>query len=285
MPQYLSPGVYVEEVPSAVRPIAGVGTSTAGFIGVVPDALTIPRPNRDFDPTQPVADANQPFVTETFDVPIGPAEARLCTTFGDFTRFFGDFSTDAGQRNLAHAVYGFFNGGGSRCYVTRVAAAGDTATALRTLEAIDEIAIVAAPGITTAAARTAIVTTARRSRTASRSSMCPRRRDGRRVRPDPARPVERRQYPAGQHGLRGPLLSVDPGLRPGDEHSGSHRIRLVYVPPSGHVAGIYARVDTERGVHKAPANETVRGALGLRYAISAAGRMGSTRRASTPSAT
>jgi hypothetical protein len=35
------------------------------------------------------------------------------------------------------------------------------------------------------------------------------------------------------------------------------------VPPSGHVAGIYARSDTERGVHKAPANELVRGARGL----------------------
>ena len=34
MAQYLAPGVYVEEVPSAVRPIAGVGTSTAAFIGV-----------------------------------------------------------------------------------------------------------------------------------------------------------------------------------------------------------------------------------------------------------
>ncbi|HEX8853782.1 MAG TPA: hypothetical protein VF754_09865, partial [Pyrinomonadaceae bacterium] len=36
MPQYLSPGVYVEEVPSAVKAIAGVGTSTAGFIGILP---------------------------------------------------------------------------------------------------------------------------------------------------------------------------------------------------------------------------------------------------------
>ena len=34
MPNYRAPGVYVEEVPSAVRPIAGVGTSTAGFVGV-----------------------------------------------------------------------------------------------------------------------------------------------------------------------------------------------------------------------------------------------------------
>jgi phage tail sheath protein FI len=35
------------------------------------------------------------------------------------------------------------------------------------------------------------------------------------------------------------------------------------VPPSGHVAGVYARVDLQRGVHKAPANELLRGALGL----------------------
>ncbi|MFN3486479.1 MAG: phage tail sheath subtilisin-like domain-containing protein, partial [Planctomycetota bacterium] len=39
------------------------------------------------------------------------------------------------------------------------------------------------------------------------------------------------------------------------------------VPPSGHVAGIYARNDTERGVHKAPANEVVRGAVGLEYPL------------------
>lgn len=36
-----------------------------------------------------------------------------------------------------------------------------------------------------------------------------------------------------------------------------------YVPPSGHLAGLYSRVDNERGVHKAPANEIVRGCLGL----------------------
>ena len=40
------------------------------------------------------------------------------------------------------------------------------------------------------------------------------------------------------------------------------------VPPSGSVAGVYARVDTERGVHKAPANEVVRGAIGLERNVS-----------------
>jgi phage tail sheath protein FI len=39
------------------------------------------------------------------------------------------------------------------------------------------------------------------------------------------------------------------------------------VPPSGHMAGIYSRVDQSRGVHKAPANEIVRGALNLQYLV------------------
>ena len=42
---------------------------------------------------------------------------------------------------------------------------------------------------------------------------------------------------------------------------------VVFLPPSGHVAGVYARTDTERGVHKAPANEIVRGATGLPYQV------------------
>ena len=42
MPQYLSPGVYVEEVEGGAKPIAGVGTSTAGFIGQVADSVDMP---------------------------------------------------------------------------------------------------------------------------------------------------------------------------------------------------------------------------------------------------
>ena len=38
MPNYMTPGVYVEEVSTGPRPIQAVGTSTAGFVGVAPDA-------------------------------------------------------------------------------------------------------------------------------------------------------------------------------------------------------------------------------------------------------
>jgi hypothetical protein len=43
---------------------------------------------------------------------------------------------------------------------------------------------------------------------------------------------------------------------------------MTHVPPSGHMAGVWGRVDDERGVHKAPANEVIRGAVGVETDIS-----------------
>ena len=65
---------------------------------------------------------------------------------------------------------------------------------------------------------------------------------------------------------------VDPAkqlqdLDPARNVDSRYRGRL-YVPPSGHIAGIYARTDEERGVHKAPANAAVLGALNVKYYIS-----------------
>src|SRR5689334_14523167 len=93
-----APGVYVEHVVSGSAPIAGAGTSTAAFVGVVPD--TIKNPDG-----EAIADVG---------------EVKLVTNFTEFKDAFGDFSTDADHNILAHAVYGFFNNGGTRCYVTRV---------------------------------------------------------------------------------------------------------------------------------------------------------------------
>lgn len=92
MPEYLSPGVYVEEVPSGNKPIEGVSTSTAGVVGV----------------TQR-----------------GPVDApTLVTSFPAFTRLFGgylDHRLFTNDRDLLpYAVEGFFSNGGQRLYVTRV---------------------------------------------------------------------------------------------------------------------------------------------------------------------
>ncbi|MER7478373.1 phage tail sheath subtilisin-like domain-containing protein [Streptomyces sp. NPDC126510] len=85
MPSYLSPGVYVEEVASGSRPIEGVGTSVAAFVGLAP--------------TGPL---NEP---------------TLVTNWTQYVAAFGEF-TDGYY--LAHSVYGFFNNGGSAAYVVRV---------------------------------------------------------------------------------------------------------------------------------------------------------------------
>ncbi|QKW09308.1 phage tail sheath subtilisin-like domain-containing protein [Streptomyces sp. NA04227] len=94
MPSYLSPGVYVEEVASGSRPIEGVGTSVAAFVGL--------------SPTGPL---NEP---------------TLVTNWSQYVAAFGDF-TDGYY--LAHSVYGFFNNGGSAAYVVRVGGSAEDAAA------------------------------------------------------------------------------------------------------------------------------------------------------------
>lgn len=84
MPEYLSPGVYVEEVDTGNKPIEGVATSTAGFLGVAER---------------------------------GPTEPTLITSFSEYTRIFGRYVEG---RYLARGVEGFFQNGGKRCFVARV---------------------------------------------------------------------------------------------------------------------------------------------------------------------
>jgi phage tail sheath protein FI len=82
---YLSPGVYVEEVQAGSRPIQGVGTAVAAFVGLA---------------------ERGPF-----------NEPRLVTNWSQFTQTFGEFIEGS---YLAHAVYGYFNNGGGNAYVVRV---------------------------------------------------------------------------------------------------------------------------------------------------------------------
>ncbi len=90
MPQYLSPGVYVEEVEAGSKPIEGVGTAVAAFVGMAAQ---------------------------------GPANTpTLVTNWSQFTQIFGDFVEGS---YLAHAVYGYFNNGGGACYVVRIGGDGD----------------------------------------------------------------------------------------------------------------------------------------------------------------
>ncbi len=93
MPTYLTPGVYVEEVPSANKPIEGVSTSIAAFVGLAPG---------------------------------GPVNSPMrISNWTQFAKIFGDpAEPDNGPfmegAFLAHSVYGFFQNGGNLCWVVRV---------------------------------------------------------------------------------------------------------------------------------------------------------------------
>jgi len=259
MPEYLAPGVYVEEVPSAVKPIAGVGTSTAGFIGVSANITRAWDPaKRTGMPARPTGEAYQQAAA------LSPQPVNSWT---EFTQKFGDIQ-DANQY-LAHAVYGFFNNGGTRCWVTRIAAPGDDLErALQQFESIDEIAIVAAPLPPNVAAA------ALNAAQAALVAHCERMEDRVAIL-DSARdiPDDNLVISADDSGIWRPAANPKgygafyfPWIEAADP-LGEAGARVT-VPPSGHLAGIYARSDAERGVHKAPANEVVVGALGVRYPVS-----------------
>ena len=265
---YLSPGVYIEEVDRGSKPIEAVGTSTCAFIG---------------------------------ESSVGPSnEAVLVTNWAQFTRTFGDFQHSS---HLAHAVYGFFNNGGSKAFVCNVSprsvtpeqaaketerkdaeakkaqeggkaapassapAAGGAApalyigkdegpgrrTGLNVFNDIPEISLVCAPGQTDTAIQDAVISHCENNKYRFAILDAPEElgKDGIAKLPKP----RDSQYAAYYF----------PWIQVYDPEKGN-----IYVPPSGHMAGIFARSDSERGVHKAPANEIVRGALGLKYIISRA---------------
>ncbi len=321
MPEYLSPGVYVEEVPSSIKPIVGVSTSTAAFVGIIKGPIQIPEDNPDydptkFDPTKPPDPNNLPFRTWTFPAPdddyknakktfddltepgvrpprpkdtspaglkafraaqatLSQAVARsnagaladagkpvLCTTFADFKRSFGDFSTDPDQKKLVHGVFGFFNNEGTRCFVMRYPdlTSLQAPTALVPFEAIDEISIVAAPGITDVVVQGNLI------------DHCENMSDRVAILDPPEQPADLTEgsikvMTNTDYGAlyfpRIQVFDIVTKLTDPDSEEGE-----IYVAPSGHLAGIWARVDNTRGVFKAPANEPIHGALGLEYQIS-----------------
>jgi uncharacterized protein len=359
MPNYLSPGVYVEEVEAGSRPIEGVGTAVAGFVGLAARGPT-----------------NEP---------------TLVTNWAQFVNAFGDFMEGS---YLAHAVYGYFLNGGGACYIVRVggdspmpqaraeiAAAKDGAStsyrvlALEPGPAGNQIKVevteatgaegdtfnmtVTAPGrdpevyegVTSKRGKTNVVTAVKeRSKliqleeigTASAVERVPAKGTVSLAGADAAKPVRLSPedyvgdaadrtgfagleavdtitmlavpdlmavYQKGILDLEGvqsvqqamiahcelmgdrvAIIDAPPGLNAQqvrewrmDKAGYDSKYASLYwpwikvfdpvssqgilVPPSGHMAGIWARNDDTRGVHKAPANEVIRGALALELQI------------------
>ena len=114
---YLSPGVYVEEVDRGSKPIEGVGTAVAGFIGFA---------------------AKGPLNKPTF-----------VANWTQFVNTFGGFMPGA---YLAHSVFGYFNNGGGSCYVVRLPSGDAAESAAKPMAALPAKAA-GAPATLRAAAR------------------------------------------------------------------------------------------------------------------------------------
>lgn len=266
MPEYLAPGVFVEEVSFRSKSIEGVSTSTCAFVG------------------------------PTLKGPYGVAPP-LITSVAEFERVYGDLgnlsyraATDAVPdvpNHMAHAVRAFFENGGQRLYVARTFApridgCGSVVTdnanavapsrgndsaepgiaaynaALALLEPIAEISIIAAPGHSAlaaasfAAVQQALIAHAEKMRYRIAVLDTPAAQTV-----DQARQT-RAKINSSYAALYYPWVVI---ANPLAQAGNTSLPREILLPPSGFVCGIYARTDIERGVWKAPANEVVRGAL------------------------
>lgn len=255
MPQYQTPGVYVEEVSSGSKPMEMGATNIVGFLGVAEK---------------------------------GPvSEATLVTNWTQYSKIFGGLHTGGW---LGHGVYQFFMNGGTKCYINNLTASevkaevkagkdGDKAeskskaepvtianpasmtkliigkdeglgkkSGLYAFDEVSDISIVCAPGVVDPASQDAILTHCEKHRFRVAVLDAPETID----------------------------KGIDTIPMPRDSTMGAYYFPWVemydteldanvYAPPSGGVAGVYGRVDSTRGVHKAPANEIFRGAIGLKY--------------------
>ncbi|MFI8106611.1 phage tail sheath family protein [Streptomyces sp. NPDC086023] len=354
MPSYLSPGVYVEEVPSGSKPIEGVGTAVCAFVGL----------------------------TEK-----GPVnEPTLVTNWTQFAQTFGEFTEGS---HLAHSVYGYFLNGGGSAYIVRIEATDEVSepvaatavlhdaqgapallvkaaragaagnglrvvtepaherddssfkltvlqdgrpvegfdklapakaaaavnqrsklirlepvdgagapaqqgaqcaggadaapaaatlspadfigdalarTGIAALEAVDEVTMVAVPDAMAALESGLLDRDGAKAVQLAVIAHCELMSDRVAVLDTPAglNAQQVRDWRVDEAGYDSKYAALYwPWVKVMDPATGKPR----FVPPSGHMAGIWARSDDTRGVHKAPANETVRGPLNLELAI------------------
>src|SRR5258708_3358080 len=258
MPFYQTPDVYIVEEPGP-KTVQAVGTSVAAFIGQAPDA---------------------------------GAHLNEAIAVNNWSQFRAEFAAadDARSTMISHAVNGFFANGGSRCFIVNMAegdaiAGGDRPRrGLKVLEEIDEVSIVAAPGRFDPVSHEALLAYCEKAgncvaicdppsdvkntellKIVETAAVPPKAKD----KDAGSTPVDAASKAAG--GLR-PRVSLGgygtfyfPWLYVADPMN--PKAALTLVPPSGHMAGIWARTDATRGVQKAPANQTVAGALNLGYRV------------------
>lgn len=310
------PGVKIREVQLVGPPIAGVGTSTPGFVGQAP--ATIDTPDGRFagkarlvtsadqfirDYINKIKGTGTSYTTTTAGFAVGTTSIPL--TAGSGTVVAGDSVTFAGDTTvyvvktgveapgtielnapglvkaipaaatamtigdidpnqpaatqstpLSHAVFGYFLNGGGPCYVVNIGTKITAAKGIDALERVD-VQIIAAPGYADVTTQEALIdqATALKDRFAILDSPQSTTDHGVLLKGGTSRPKDS-PWAAFYY----PRIVVPPVLK--DDFLAANQAKNV-VAPTGHIAGIYGRVDALRGVHKAPANEVMLGALGV----------------------
>lgn len=211
----------------------------------------------------------------------------LIMSFPEFQLIFGGYLDEGygGYRYLPHAVEGFFQNGGQRVYVNRVAASEDNETrrgsagenncalrvsdqniigedsgearrrtGLRALSNVADIKIIAIPNGTSQKIQDAMIEHCEQMR--NRFAV---------LDPRKCATLDEIQGQRSLYDSRNAALYY-PWIRIRDPATGE----ILSIPPSGHICGIYARNDAQRGAHKAPANEAIEGVLGPDLQISKA---------------
>lgn len=244
MPTYVSPGVSDEGSDFGGRAIEGVDTAVAAFVG--------------FASSGP------------FDTP---------TRIADWSQYASTFGDPLPGAHLGQSVHGYLLNGGDACYVVRVdearldggassspARAGADAfigdvrdrSGLGALEAIDAVTILCVPDLMSAHQQGMVDVDGVKAVQLAMIAHCETIGDRVAIL-DPPPNLDARQivdwrtdqgYDSAYAALYWPWLEViDPSTA-----------ETVHVPPSGYVAGVWVRSDDQRGVHRAPADEVVRGA-------------------------
>ena len=223
-----APGIHLEEITPA-GPIEGAGTSVAALIGTTATLST------GFDLGRPV--------------PV--------TSWNAYATVLGEYK---GGLNLPHAVRGFFDNGGTFAYVVPIKDLGGLDGALAELTRLPDVGLVCVPGLVDPAVQKDKVIKHCEDMK-DRFAILDGVQDPNPLKPDGPLLTQRAGLvsPSGFGALYWPWILIrDPAAA---------AAVTAAVPASGHIAGVMARCDSTVGVHKAPANEQLRGAVGLDYTL------------------
>lgn len=290
---YLSPGVYVEEVDRGTKPIEAVGTSTAAFIGVTAEASR---------------KAINPDTGEREAVESVLNKATLVTNWTQFADIFGGFVEGAYLPDAVYGYFANGGGacyvsslralnemdaaepetaegeaaeGAAKPKPRRGKAAkpasltandfiGDPAkrTGLGGLEALDDVRLVLCPDIMMGYSGSKADKDRVKAVQTAMLAHCENMRYRFAVLDTPPglNAQQAKQWRSFLNFDSSYAALYYPWIQVADL-SGSGKTSK-FVPPSGHMVGIYNRTDSERGVHKAPANEVILGALDLEINLS-----------------